>query len=272
MKIKVWLHIPKKHRRELMNWNNFYSYNSFDVNLGDVAAYNLIAETDEYKTLVEYLALNKIQYDIFRREFNFTKKEINKAEIQKLIIDGNAGESFSTDHEGYLCPTCQEKIPKLKINNLHVHYKQIKRFDILATYMGAIEIIVSERLKNILLKEHVSGSTFKSIFEIGNNGKEIPGYYHLNINEGIGEVVEPSIIEKDEKCCECGFYRRYLTQTPLNFKRNTWSGLDICYTKNWFGSPPIDQGKWVVISKKLYNILINNKIKLFSVEPAFFVD
>ncbi|WP_054875458.1 hypothetical protein [Oxobacter pfennigii] len=72
----------------------------------------------------------------------------------------------------------------------------------------------------------------------------IENNYHLNLQEGIGEVAEPSKVEKGEKCPECGFYNKFICKTLLYFKRDTWAKKDICFTKNWFGEPPSWQGKW----------------------------
>ncbi|MEQ8156581.1 MAG: hypothetical protein ABRQ25_17165 [Clostridiaceae bacterium] len=88
---------------------------------------------------------------------------------------------------------------------------------------------------------------------------------------GIGEVIEPSIVRKKNLCSECGIYEEYLCQTPLYFKKKTWEALDICYTKNWFGGhPTYDKG--IIISNRLYKVLVENKIKYVYFEPAYLVE
>lgn len=272
MKEKIWLHISQKNFMELNNWKSYHSYDTYDSNIGDVSAVSLFTESNDFKELIKVLENRNISFEVFRREYTFTKKEIVNAEILKLIVDGNAQNSFSPDHDGYTCPVCREKVQFKQVNNLQVDYKVIKKYDISTTYMGHTEIIVSERVKNILIKEQITGIRFVPVYQIGKVEEIIPEFHHLMLEEGIGEVVEPSIVDKDIRCSKCGFYKKFLCQTPLNFKRNTWNNKDICFTENWFGAPPLSQGKWVIISKRLYSILKENKIKAFSVEPAFFID
>ncbi|MFB5197416.1 hypothetical protein ACE198_21330 [Neobacillus sp. KR4-4] len=136
--------------------------------------------------------------------------------------------------------------------------------------MGDIEIIVSKRLKNILISENVTGIKFSSIYDIDTH-EVIKDFYHLQLEIGIGEVVEPSIVEIEKKCNKCGFYGKFLCQTPLYFEKDSWKELDMYFTLNWFGSPPITQGKWVIISQRLYRILIENNIKYIDVQPAFLI-
>lgn len=272
MKEKLWINISKNYVEELDIWKSYYSYESYDNKIGAVSTYSLLSESSDFKSLFEFLTEKKIPYDIIRREYSFTKKEVGNAEILKLIVDGNAQNSFSSDHDGYICSFCGEKVQLAHINNLHVDYKAIKKYDISATYMGNTEIIVSKRLRNILVSNNVTGIQFFPVYQIGKSKEIIPTFYHLVLEEGTGQVIEPSIVDKDVRCSKCGFYKKFLCQTPLNFKRNTWNGKDICLTENWFGSPPMSQGKWVIISKRLYYILMENKIKSFSIEPAFLID
>ncbi len=272
MKETLWLHVPKTNRQELSEWNEYYKYDTIDDKLGPVIAYSITTDNYAYFSLINRLQSRRIPYEVFRREYKFTKKEIDNAEILKLIIDGNAGESYSPEHEGNICPECGEEVPKQDINDLHVDYKQIKQYDISVTYMGDTEIIVSQKLKDLLSREGITGICFSPVFQLGKENEIIPNYYHLKLEVGIGEVVQPAIVDKDEKCCECGFYRKFLCQTPLYFEKGSWNGLDISYTDNWFGSPPRSQGKWVIISPKLYRVLKDNKVKLFSVEPAFLIE
>ncbi|MFX0549447.1 hypothetical protein ACOAKC_08920 [Hathewaya histolytica] len=66
-------------------------------------------------------------------------------------------------------------------------------------------------------------------------------------------------------------YEHFLCKTLLNFNRETWRGLDICYTKNWFGSSP-NKFKRLIVSNKLYKVLVENNIKNVYFQPSYFVD
>jgi len=176
---------------------------------------------------------------------------------------------FSPKHDSFICDNCNEHVQYLQINELFVKYKNIKKYDICVTYMGDTEIIISERLEGILISENVTGVKFSSIYNI-DSLEVIKDFYHLQLDIGIGEVVEPAIIEKEKKCNICG-YKKFLCPTPLYFKKESWKELDMSFTQNWFGSPPITQGKWVIISQRLYRILKENNIKHIDVQPAFLI-
>ncbi|CAM3055316.1 hypothetical protein HAHI6034_01100 [Hathewaya histolytica] len=141
----------------------------------------------------------------------------------------------------------------------------------MSTYVGGIETIVSEKVKLLFEKENVSGVEYEPIYQMGKENKIVNGFYHLILHEGIGEIIEPSIIEKGQLCHECGEYEYFLCKTLLNFNRETWKELDICYTQNWFGGS-LSKFKDIIISNKLYKILVENNIKNVYFQPAYFVD
>lgn len=270
MKEKQWIHVKKKFGELIGNFNKYYSYSTFDEELGEVNAYVLLANSSEHNEFISLLNKEGFEFIIFRREYTFTKKEKENAEILKLHVGADGKDSFSPKHDGFICDNCNKHVQYLQIGELFVKYKNIKKYDICVTYMGDTEIIISERLKNILISENVTGIKFSSIYDIDTH-EVIKDFYHLQLEIGIGEVIEPAIVEKDKKCKECGFYGKFLCQTPLYFEKGTWKELDMSFTYNWFGSPPITQGKWVIISQRLYRILKENNIKHIDVQPAFLV-
>lgn len=268
MKEKQWVHIEKKYDSIFKEFSIYYRYPTIDLELGEVNVYQFLTNTNEYNRFMDLIKEKGIKFNVFRREFTFLKKEIENAEILKLEILADAKESFSPYHKGYICNNCDKHVQYLNINELFVKYRNIKKYDICVTYMGSTEIIISEKLKQILINERITGIRFSSIYDIDTR-EIINDYFHLQLEEGIGEVIKPSIVSAGEKCEKCGFYDSFLCQTPLNFKRELWEGLDISYTQNWFGSPPIMQGKWLIISQKLYKVLIANKIKHINFQPSF---
>ncbi|KQL39264.1 hypothetical protein AN960_09880 [Bacillus sp. FJAT-25509] len=265
-----WIHIEKRFDITDITFKKYYVYTTFDDIVGEAIAYKIKTNSNEYSKFINFLVSNGIRFNIFRREYKFSKKEGEDSEILHLNICSDAKESYSPDHEGYVCEQCKEQVQFLQINNLQVKYLNIKKYDLSITYMGDTEIIISEKLKDIFIREGVTGIQFSNIFDLDSNDI-IEGFYHLRLQEGIGDVVEPSIVEKDVKCNSCGFYHTFLCQTPLYFLKDSWKGLDICFTSNWFGQPPSYQGKNIIISKRLYQILIKNNIKRIEVQPSFLI-
>lgn len=266
MKTKIWLHIPNEFKEELNIWNDCYSYD-----YSDYAAYCLIEQSMKYEKLISYLNLRGINYHIFRREYSFSKREKESSQILRLIIDGEAKDSESNDEEYSTCSECDSRLPNLYRDKISVFDKNIKKYDISATYKGYREIIISEKLKGLFVKEGIKGVDYRPIYQLGTD-QIIENYYYLILEVGIGETVKPTLIDRGMKCSSCGYYDKFLKQSPLYFYEDSWKGSDIFFTENWFGQPVYKQDKYVMISQKLYQLLKDYKIKGFSVEPAFFVD
>jgi hypothetical protein len=270
LKEKVWINIPIKFKDTLTQWSEFFSYESEDDENGKLIVYSLNTDSKEYNNFISFLNKNHIYYYIFRRVYTFTKKEKDNAEILWFWTDDDAKDSYTPNHSDCACNKCGKKIPLITRNKLHVDFKKIRKYDIMSTYNGDIETIVSEKIRQIFIQENVTGIEFESIYQLGKENKVIEGFYHLILKEGIGNVIEPSIIKRQGFCSECGFYDEYICQTIVNFDRSTWEGLDICYTKDWFGGPP--RFKRLIISNKLYKILEQNKIKNVYFHPAYFIN
>lgn len=269
MKEKVWINIPLKYKEVLLEWNEYLAYESEDSENGKLVVYSFYTNSKEYDNLIKFLEKNNIKNYIFRRVYTFTKKEKDEAEILWFWTDDDAQDSYISEPIEYVCNKCGKKVPLIKQGKLYVDLKKIKKYDIMSTYNGDQETIVSEKVKQLFIEENISGVEFEPLYQINSDDKVIEGFYHLILKEGIGDVVEPSIIERRNLCLECGVYDEYICKTTLNFNRGTWDGLDICYTKNWFSAPP--KFKRLIISNKLYRILINNKIKNVYFQPAYFV-
>ncbi|ADY55097.1 hypothetical protein Sgly_0736 [Syntrophobotulus glycolicus DSM 8271] len=270
MKEKVWVNIPLNYLEVLRDWSQFFAYESEDEENGKLVVYEFTTNTKEYCNFDQFLKENTIKHYIFRRVYTFTKREKDNAEILWLWTDDDAKESYTPELINHVCDACGKKIPHLDRHLLHVDYKKIKKYDIMSTYHGDTETIVSEKIKHLFNQEGITGVEFEPIYQIGKENQVIEGFYHLILREGIGDVVEPSEIIKKDYCPVCGFYDDFRCKTTLNFKRNTWKGLDICYTKNWFGGPP--KFKSLIISNKLYRVLEQNKIKHVYFQPAYLID
>lgn len=267
MKEKVWLHIPNKSKVYLQNWDKYYAYQ-----YGEYDAYALLTNNRDYKALISKLHENGISYIVFRREYSFSKNEKENAEILRLIINGEAKDSEYVAGETLRCECCGHKLPQNNSGKLYVDYCNIKKHDISVTYIGYREIIVSERLRRLIEKFSVLNAEFRDIYQINKPDERITGYYHLCLDYGFGNVIEPTIVEKGTKCDCCGYYDKFLRLSPLTFRHSEWSSLDMCFTKDWFGQPPYKQSHAVIITQNMYRAMLESNIKGISVEPAFLVE
>jgi len=266
MKEIIWIHVPKQYKDKLVLFNKFYSYDY----AGDIA-FRLINSTKHYHNMIDFIEQENINYEVFRREFVFSKLDIERSNILRLVIDGQAKDSSFCGDNNDVCSCCSYKMPIAIKCKLQVDLVNIKKYDISMTYSGEDEIIISKRLKEILIENNVDDIEFHPVYDLRDSAKVISDYYHLILHVGIGEVIEPTITVKDNKCPCCGHYDELLIQSPLCFKDETWNRNDMCYTKEWFGNMP-NQTKEIIISQRLYKILLEHKVKGFSVHPAFLVD
>lgn len=216
------------------------------------------------------LDMNGISFYIFRRLHRFAKKEIEKAEILMMNVDDDAKDSENLDPTYRTCEACKRKVPLLERSSLHVDFKRIRKFDFTTTYSGPEEIIVSDRMRRIFQEEGITGVDYGPVFQLGTDSSRIEEFYHLKLLEGIGSLVEPSFVEKENLCDKCGMYKTYICKTLFYFRRESWQGYDICFTRDWFGGPP--QGKWLIVSPKMYKVLTQNRVKYVYFHPAYFVD
>jgi hypothetical protein len=266
MKCIQYIHVSKSYENELLDWKGFISYESEDVKLGKVIAFKLIEDTEKYNQLIKYLNIHKIEYLIFRKDYKFNKKDIENAQIYYLHLYKSIEQYYDDFTERESCMKCHKKIKTFR-KKVYLDKKIITRFDIFTHYFGREEIIVSEKLKNIFEKEKVAGASFEPF--LGEN----EGYYHLKLEETKMDLAEQSFSVKDGYCEVCKRHDTLLIYPLLYFNKNLYDNLDIFYTKEWLGDGKSEQGKVIIISKKLYMILKQNSISNaeWSVHPAFLI-
>lgn len=241
---------------------------------GSVVAYNFIngqQELSEFMIKVDEL---KIPYEIYSREYSFSKKEKEFAEALQLIIDGNADVSESEESLFHKCQFCGKIFRKMFREKIYVNRKYIQKNDLSISNPPNSEIFISHRLKTLLEENSIIGYSTAKIYDIKTK-QEIEGYFNLQLEIGLGEVTQPTLVEqKGEKCLQCDTYDINLRKGLLYFEKKTWSNQDICYTKEIFGTSDAyrcSANREVIISQRLHKLLTTNKIRLFSVQPIFFV-
>lgn len=270
MKEVNYIEICKEYEDILKPWKEFHSYEDIHPRLGKVVVFLFNVGDRNYINFMQFITKEKINFDIRRRQFKFTKKEKEAAEILQLHVYEYAKDSYLTEEISRCCNACGQTLPT-QLGKLHVNYNNIKKYDLCSTYPKNSEVIVSERLKHIFESENIEGVDYLPIYQMGKKDKVIDGYYRLKLNVGIGEIVSPSLVECGEKCEECGFNEKFLLKGLLFFNKDTWSGAPICYSKNYFGQPVSWQKPIIIISSKMHKILIDKGIKSFLATPLHFI-
>jgi hypothetical protein len=268
---KLRIHVPERYEMHLLPWKK--TGISFNVNLGDVVAYEFISGTQEYTDFLLQVEKLTIPYEIFSRNYSFSKKEKESSLALRLIVDGNADSSESEETPYETCLYCGKRIRKSFRRGVCVNKKYIQKYDLSISHIPNSEIFISDRLKTILEENNIVGYSTSKVYDIKTK-QEIEGYYILQTEIGIGEVIKPTLVEQGTYCPHCNTYDVNLRKGLLYFDKQTWSNHDICYTKDMFGTCDAircSAGRDIIISQRLYRLLTTNKIRLFSVEPVFLI-
>lgn len=263
MIVKQRICVPNKYKKKLKKWKK---YIVFERKFNKEIAYKFIEGSSEHKDFLDYVKQEKIDYEILNNEYEFTTEDLVNAEILRFSILPRLNDS-SNPNNLTMCSNCGKImiIKDYSKDKLIVNEDKLK-YDFSSLYYSDNEIIVSKNIKELFIKENVTGCTYNYIYNI--DGELIEDYYYLKIEEGIGELIAPTLNVKKDKCIKCNRYKINLIKSVMYFNYKSWKGYDICYTQEWYGDPPSTQTKIIIISNKLYKILKKYKID-FYVEPAF---
>jgi hypothetical protein len=265
MNSKIWIEVNIKFKEKLIDWKE-----NIIFELDDAVVFKVNFQSIESNELIKYLLLNKIEYNIFRIEYKFNKKDISNAEILDLSIDDESVDSEIINEKDERCVCCGTKIPQLN-KKIMVDYGKLKGKDVIATNVSNYSIIISEKVKTIISLCNDSCIEYLPIYD-SKSQKTINEFYKLVLNVGIGQAVDPTIIVRKDLCKCCGLYEKNLLKSVLYFDKSTCSGADIFTSPDWFGDNlNYSCGKVIVITKKLYDLFLENGIKGFTPRPAFYV-
>jgi hypothetical protein len=216
----------------------------------------------------------------------YSNKELATVEVFWLDILGRGGEGNNSLAEVYAtelaCPACgrleysqkRDLILDLAMRNPDRCETAFFRDDICKTDFH--EVIVSQKLKELLEVHGTAGLSFRSVESIARPrpGRRI--YSQIVVEPTIGPAIEPSRVRRQGLCAKCGKYRSVLLPLPgtleaeLYFSRSSYSGESIMRTVDEFGSGP-RYGQLLIVNQALYRVLRANRVSGFVVHPAHLV-
>ncbi len=270
MKETIWISVPTELDNVFEPWQNHVSFRRSGAGTGDITVYKLHVGSSAYDGFSAVLSERCIPSRVDRREYSFTKAELLQAEIVRFAPQEMDDSESVCDQR--VCPGCRETMPPVYTRGLSALPGALKKRDIVSTYVPNRELIVSDRMRS-LLESYSNAYSFDPVFHLRHRDRVIPGYSQLRVPVGIGRVVDPTIVERGELCPECGLYSKFLCLTLLYFERETWSGLPLCYTQDFFGgSPKRFEGRKLIASREFYRSLLEHRMTGFWVTvPAYLV-
>ena len=143
--------------------------------------------------------------------------------------------------------------------------------------------LISERLVQLLSDRGVTGCTSRKIWQRGDFGRqEIPEWRQLVVTAETGPLAEGTVLGRDifhpdpqggRLCAGCGLTREHSIQSELYLPRESWDGSDVAVTRDRIGDGMAVglPARLLVISARFYRLLLQHKIKGYTIEVAHLV-
>lgn len=247
-----------------------------------------VRRSDEITTVIEgylddidfsnfYLYLkSKQNYLVSNLQRFYTPNEIASSELLKMIITSSfepTGEECGTKY-CYPCSICRGNRVVDGQFNIRLN-AALKNKDIIRT-IAEDEILVSEKLVEIMTKNNITGAEFLPVSNISKGAKGNKWFY-LNIisnviaskSNVIGDAFR-TIDDVNDISTPCGHVIKHLVYSELVIDKKSWDNSDIARTTILFGGHKhlIYPFPYIVVSNKLYTILNVNNIKGANFERA----
>lgn len=259
MKCTQWIYVYKEHQEQLEKWSSFIVYDTYDSK-GEINAYKMVEFSEKYNNFLKDLNSLGIPFSVFRREYSFTSKEIDNAEILELSVEKPLVKEFRYQTKPSRCPKCGDKIVTI-MDSITVEKPIKTKYDIFTLFYNDDPIIISRKLKDIFEKEFVKGVEFRPIFLDGFN-TEIKDYFHLVVRETKKEIISPTILKPKNYCDVCHRYEEHLVKTNIYLSEKPQEDMDVFYSKEWFGGRRSTQLKILMITQKIHKILKSYNINV----------
>lgn len=229
-------------------------------------------DTEGFAILMEEIKKNNLNYT-FAEGREYTKEEIEAAEYFTMEIiypwerDGITADDFGTKYEdSYSCSAC--KGGKKQVSDLIINKKKMGKYDI-ATIQP--EIIVNERLYNLILENNLLGCQFRPVKDY--KGKDELVLYQLVITNILPPMCDKIrlLIEKGVYCKECKRNGVFLRSEAIYNRESLKGAQDFNLTNEYFGMNLYCQ-RFVIVSSKVYKLFNKNKIKRVAFEPVRIIE
>jgi hypothetical protein len=211
---------------------------------------------------------------------HYTRKELEAAELLLLLIRPTfepPGEMCGTEYDdAAACPHCGAGAPQL--TDLHLDVRRIpKKKDLAVTIAG--EVVVSARLVSALLKHGITGAEYRPVKH--KTGKLAEEWRQLVVVSKPVDIVPPTRVgddpfdldERGRHRCPRKHVAGLNRLSELWLKRSGYDGIDWVRARQLIGARQgvLRPREQLLISPRLYRLLLELKAKSFDIEVAYWV-
>ncbi len=223
-------------------------------------------DTEGFRILMEEINKHNLFYT-FAEGREYTKEEIKAAEFFAVEIiypwesDGINAEEFGTQYERE-CNQCQ--CGKKQISELRIDKRKAKKYDIITIEP---EIIVTERLRNLILEHNLTGCEFGPVADY--KGRDELVLYQLkptHIFPKMSSTIRVEVVE-NVRCKECHRNGMILRSEAIYERESLKDACDFNLSYEYFGINLYCK-RLLIVSSKVYNLFQKNKIKRCGFEPV----
>ncbi len=245
----------------------------------------VFVDDERYDELVKELRTRNIDYHV-EQEKVFDQGELRASDYLLLMMDTHWGYPQPEDDFGYrnvsfdvskACPLCGNGA--IQLNPLMIKGKVgFGKRDITAMFWIS-ELIVNTRLRSLIESSDLTGAEFWPLlrYKLGQPGEPIVGYYQLLVKSVLHPASSSTIfpvvtLPRGIPSCSCGRTGRNWPRNQLRYKRNDLTAAkDFNMTYEWLGGG-LGTSQLKVVSSRVYEMFIKNKVKGAVFEPVIVED
>jgi hypothetical protein len=211
----------------------------------------------------------------------YTKVELEKASIFRLkiktVFEPTAEECNERIYD--YSQTCKEcGVGRIQILPLNLRIRGFLGSHFATTV--AHELICSKEIADLFIKNKISGARFNPIFSF-DGSKENERWVQIDIYGNAGTMnqktqfgLSPLQLDViDDYKCSKGHLRGPNILSELYINSDEWDGNDISRTRDFYGvrRGVLVPSPAIIVSNKLYKLLVQNKITGYQVEVAHLI-
>ncbi len=199
-------------------------------------------------------------------------------DVYDMEVDGyKGGPAAAYVH----CPICRAMLQQRR--NLRLRTRRMGARDLSLTFGG--DVILSERVRTLFAQHQVTGVAFRPVEADVRPHRPGPQLSQLVATHTLPPMqAPPTEFEGTQQCAECGTTAQFIKHThmwgvlmyyeptPIFYYRGVMSDTaDINATCERLGEPPVAR-PYLLISQRLYQLLLQERVKSWDVEPVHIVE
>jgi hypothetical protein len=240
----------------------------------------------EFENLVKELqATPHLAAPATRVERIYTKRELLEAELLWLIITGTVGEggdTYGTQFDpAQICPHCGTGF--VQISDLVIDKGRMGKKDLATTYEW--EVVLSERVARLLREQPLTGYELRPVRHYARRKWEKePVLSQLMATHTLPPMASPPTeFEKTAQyCLHCGRNGLYLKSERHWGALRYWETSEVYYHRQGLEIQDFNQTyehfgqgwpmRGILISPRVYRLLLEHKVRNYKVKPVYIID